>query len=90
MATWIVQCCWRRTEPGREHHTGRGSEYASGDERYAVGATCVVCSMSRKCNRWESEPVERRFSTIIVEEHRHFELNTRKENHDDILRYDCR
>jgi transposase InsO family protein len=49
------------------HHSDRRSQYASGDDRRALAAQGMVCSMSRRGNCWDNAVAESFFATLKVE-----------------------
>ena len=54
--------------PQTVFHSDRGSQYASGDFRQAIGALEMVASMSRKGNCWDKAVAESFFATLKAEE----------------------
>ncbi len=52
--------------PQTVFHSDRGSQYASGDFRQAIGALEMVASMSRKGNCWDNAVAESFFATLTV------------------------
>ena len=57
----------RRPPPGWVHHEGRGSPYASTDDRYALERACAVASMSRRGGGSDNAVVESFFATLKTE-----------------------
>jgi putative transposase len=65
---------WRRKpEPGLQHHSDRGSQYASQKYREHLGIMKRQQSMSRKGNCWDNSPTERFFRSL-----KHKQLNYEK------------
>ncbi|MGZ8184746.1 MAG: IS3 family transposase [Methylobacter sp.] len=65
---------WRRKpEPGLQHHSDRGSQYASQEYREHLGIMKMQQSMSRKGNCWDNSPTERFFRSL-----KHEQLNDEK------------
>jgi transposase InsO family protein len=54
----------RRPTAGLVHHSDRGSTYASGDYRTALGARGIQCSMSRKGDCWDNAVAESFFASM--------------------------
>lgn len=65
---------WRRKpEPGLQHHSDRGSQYASQAYREHLGIMKMQQSMSRRGNCWDNSPTERFFRSL-----KHEQLNYEK------------
>ena len=52
---------------GLVFHSDRGSQYAAGDYRDALGVAGITCSMSRRANCWDNAVAESFFSTLKTE-----------------------
>jgi len=57
----------RRPPPGGVHHEGRGSPYASADDRHALERAFAVASMSTKGDGWDNAVAESFFATLKPE-----------------------
>ena len=56
-------------------HSDRGSQYAAHDYQERLEAAGIICSMSRRGNRWDNAVVESFFATLKKEEvHREYYL----------------
>ncbi len=57
---------WFRHKPalGLNHHSDRGSQYASQVFHAKLAQYGIVCSMSRKGNCWDNAPTESWFNTF--------------------------
>src|SRR6202048_2798391 len=64
----------QRPGAGPIHHSDRGVQYASGDQRELVRSAGFQASMSRKGNCYDNAPMESFFHTIKTElvHHRHY------------------
>ncbi len=71
----------------RAAHLKSDVRYGSRRRQRELHAVGLGCSMSRKGNCCDNAPAEGLFATLNVEELRHFELNTRGEARDRVLRY---
>jgi transposase InsO family protein len=69
----------RHPRPGLVHHSDRGSVYASGDYREALGSLAMIPSMSRKGDCWDNAVAESFFATIKGELIDHETYETRAE-----------
>ena len=47
---------WRDPDPGRVHHSDRGSQYAANDYRGVLNARGITVSMGRKGDCWDNSP----------------------------------
>ena len=54
----------RRPRQGLLHHSDRGSQYARGDYQRVLKQHGIVCSMSRRGNRWDNAVAESVFATL--------------------------
>jgi transposase InsO family protein len=59
--------CQRSPQAGLLHHSGRGSQYASGDFQALLSKQGLQCSMSRRGNCWDNAVVESFFGTLKQE-----------------------
>lgn len=61
----LQMACWRRKpEPGLQHHSDRGSQYASREYREHLGIMKMRQSMSRKSNCWDNGVPRRRIEGV--------------------------
>ena len=74
MAYWS-----RKSGKGIMYHLDRGSQYASLEYQNQLKEYEMVCSMSRKCNCWDSSVMERFFGSPKRERTDHYIYNTRAE-----------
>jgi transposase InsO family protein len=54
----------RRTEPGLIHHSDRGIQYTSQDNRNQLDENGMIASMSRKGNCYDKAAMESFWSTL--------------------------
>jgi putative transposase len=57
----------RRPAPGLLHHADRGSQYAAHDYRRLLARHGMLCSMSRKGDCWDNDPIESFFGSLKTE-----------------------
>lgn len=57
----------QRPEPGLNHHSDRGVQYASQDYRAVLSAAGITASMSRKAYCYDNAPMESFFHTLKTE-----------------------
>ena len=57
----------RQPDSGLMHHSDRGSQYASEAYQDALEKHQMICSMSRKGNRWDNAVTERFFRSLKTE-----------------------
>jgi len=69
----------RKPTAGLIHHSDRGSVYASGDYRDALGDMGALASMSRKGDCWDNAVAESFFATIKGEMIDHEDFQTKAE-----------
>jgi len=79
----------RRPAPGLIHHSDRGVQYAAHGYRKRLKRHGIVCSMSRKGDRWDDAPMESFFATLKGElvEAREHDYSTRDEARADVFQY---
>ncbi len=79
----------RRPAPGLIHHSDRGVQYAAHEYRKRLKQHGMLCSMSRKGDRWDNAPMESFFATLKGElvEAREHEYLTRDEARADVFQY---
>jgi hypothetical protein len=68
-------------------HSGRGSQYASGDYRRALRTHGIVCSMSRRGNCWDKAVAESFFATVKVELAHDADWMTRAQARGEVFEY---
>jgi transposase InsO family protein len=70
---------WRRKpEPGLQHHSDRGSQYASHEYRVHLGMMKMQQSMSRKGDCWDNSPTERFFRSLKHEQLNYAKFKTKE------------
>jgi transposase InsO family protein len=77
----------RKPAEGAIHHSDRGSQDCSRNDRMAVQAAGLTGSMGRKGDCWDNAPVERFFSTFKGEELNHQRFSTRHDAHLAVITY---
>lgn len=77
----------RQPQQGLLHHSDRGIQYASTDYQFALKATSITVSMSRKANCWDNSVMERFFGSLKSECTNHRVYKTREEAKADIIDY---
>ncbi len=82
MAVWR-----RRPSEGLLHHSDRGSQYASHDYQNELKKYAMVCSMSKKGDRWDNAVVERFFRSLKTERTNHRIYQTREAAKQDVIDY---
>jgi putative transposase len=87
LAALAVALGWRDPAPGLVHHSDRGSQYAAGDYRKALGARGITVSMSRKGDCWDNAPMESANGTVKVECVHGERFRTRAEAHQALVEY---
>jgi len=81
LATEALEMALRQRSPdgGLIHHSDRGCQYASEDQREILTDHCMLGSMSRRGNCLDNAPVESFFSTLKTERVRRRRYRTRSE-----------
>ncbi len=84
----LLMALWRR-EPGAEllHHSGRGSQYASGDFQALLDVHGIVCSMSGTGNCYDNAAMESFFGLLKRERVNRRRYQTRQEARTDLCDY---
>ncbi|CAO3439132.1 Transposase [Azospirillum doebereinerae] len=77
----------QRPAPGLLHHSDRGCQYASAEDRKALESHGITQSMSRKGNCWDNAPMESFFGTLKSELVHHRRYATREDAKRDLFAY---
>lgn len=77
----------RRPAPGLMHHSDRGSQYASAEDRTELAAHGMIASMSGKADCYDNAVAERFFSTLEFELLMPSDWQTRDEARRAVFRY---
>jgi transposase InsO family protein len=84
LATAIAR---QRPTSGLTHHSDRGVQFAAHEYRKRLPRHGIPCSMSRKRNCWESEPMESFYATLKGELVEQRDYLTRNEARADIFQF---
>ena len=89
LATDALEMALRQRSPdeGLIHHSDRGCQYASEDQREILTDHCMLGSMSRRGNCLDNAPVESFFGTLKTERVRRRRYRTRSEARRDLFQY---
>jgi transposase InsO family protein len=89
LATDALEMALRQRSPdeGLIHHSDRGCQYASEDQREILTDHCMLGSMSRLGNCLDNAPVESFLSTLKTEHVRRRRYQTRSEAKRDLFQY---
>ena len=87
LATEALEMALRQRNPdeGLVHHSDRGCQYASEDQREILAGHRILGSMSRRSNFLDNAPVESFFSTLKTERVRRRRYRTRSEAKRDLF-----
>ena len=77
----------RRPDAGLIHHSDRGCQYASEDQRAILAGHRILGSMSRRGNCLDNAPVESFFGTLKTERVHRRRYRTRSEARQDLFQY---
>ena len=67
LAALMMAAQRQRPPRGLIHHSDRGRQYASHEDRKVLKNSGLEASMSRKANRWDNAPLESVFGTLKSE-----------------------